>query len=290
MRKILLWARHTLSLWYKPQGRKEVRVYYTAERHVSITKCQGVMTGYEVQPRSIPVVLVLVHKCLQMQMNFLTPTLWKTMEGERPHSDHTNLYHSSKVYSLACTCVIECHEKSKPDHSWVFAVTEEKQMWSLNICQVSRHCVGSLNTTCQELSSVTEHLLAQVLSPALHVQKQALLHMLWDMAILLVFLGTISCSHFLMQKSYNLNQSSCQIFLCQQIWLSPHPCPKPLPSGAESLAVYIGWYPMAGCWHTGVKRLAVHVQWHGMLSLICTKSTLFRAEVRPAKELRSIWP
>lgn len=113
------------------------------------------MTGYEVQQRSVcpscssPGPQMPPNaKELSYTNSLKNDGRWKAIS----HSDHANLYDSSKAYSLACTCVIEHHEKSKPDHSGVFTVTEEKQMWSLNICQVSRHYVGSLNTTCQECS------------------------------------------------------------------------------------------------------------------------------------------
>lgn len=124
--------------------------------------------------------------------------------------------------------------------------------------------------------------------PTVEVQKGALLRMLRELAWLLS-LRTKSCSHLLMQRSHNLNQGSFQIHLmCQQLSRFLHLTPKPLPSGAEYLAVCVGGYPVARCWHAGVKRLPVHVQWHGMLGLICTESALFRAEVRPAKEIKPI--
>lgn len=120
--------------------------------------------------------------------------------------------------------------------------------------------------------------------------KMILFSVLWKLEMPLLPLGTKSRSHFLMQWSYNLDQSFCQIFLCQQLSLSLHPIPKALPSGTEYLAVYIGRDPVTGCWHAAVERLAVHVERHGMLGLIRTEGTLFRAEVGPAKELEPVWP
>lgn len=134
----------------------------------------------------------------------------------------------------------------------------------------------------------TSYQISRIPPPTILVQKGALLCMLWELAWLLS-LRTKSCSHLLMQRSHNLNQGSFQIHLmCQQLSRFLHLTPKPLPSGAEYLAVCVGGYPVARCWHAGVKRLPVHVQWHGMLGLICTESALFRAEVRPAKEIKPI--
>lgn len=134
----------------------------------------------------------------------------------------------------------------------------------------------------------TNYQISRIPPPTVEVQKGALLHVLWELAWLLS-LGTKSCSHLLMQRSHNLNRGSFQIYLmCQQLSRFLHLTPKPLPSGVEYLAVCVGGYPVARCWNAGVKGLPVHVQWHGMLGLIRTESTLFRAEVRPAKEIKPI--
>lgn len=97
--------------------------------------------------------------------------------------------------------------------------------------------------------------------------------------MLLLPLGTKSWSRSSMQRL--VNQSFCQVFVCQRLsqWLQP--VPALLPPG-EQRAVGIGGDPVAGRRHAGAEGLVLPVQRHGVLGLIGTGSAL--SEVRPAKE------
>lgn len=159
MRKIPLWARQALGLWYKPQGRTK-HAFAALQRDVSAPHSARGNDRLQSTTKVYPNFLVLVHKCLKCKQELCyTGSLRNAKRAERPNSDCMNVDTCSFKCATCCvTCVTKGHEKWKTDRSSISASREEKQMWSLQICQVSRCHVCGLNTACREFSSVTNQL------------------------------------------------------------------------------------------------------------------------------------